>query len=41
MHKSIQKVKKDLDKGEKDVKKLLKADVKQDKKMAKMKKKGC
>lgn len=31
MHKKINKVKKDLDKGEKDVKKLLKADIKQDK----------
>jgi hypothetical protein len=41
MHKKIKKVKADLDKGEKDVKKLLKADVKMDKKMDKMKKKGC
>jgi len=41
MHKKIKAVKKDLDKGEKDVKKLLKADVKMDKKMDKMKKKGC
>jgi len=41
MHKKIKAVKKDLDKGEKDVKKLMKADVKMDKKMDKMKKKGC
>jgi hypothetical protein len=31
MHDKIKKVKKDLDKGEKDVKNLLKADVKMDK----------
>ena len=41
MHKKIKKVKKDLDKGEKDVKNLLKADVKMDKKMEKMKKGKC
>ena len=45
MDKLINKVKKDLDKGEKDTKVLLKADKKQDKKIAtakkKMKKKGC
>ncbi len=41
MHKKINKVKKDLKKAEKDTKSLLKADVKQDLKMAKMKKKGC
>lgn len=35
MHKLISKVKKDLDKGEKDVKTLKKADVKMDKKVAK------
>jgi hypothetical protein len=35
MHKLISKVKKDLDKGEKDVKVLKKADVKMDKKMSK------
>lgn len=39
MHSKIKKVKKDLDKGEKDVKSLLKADVKMDKKLAKAKKK--
>lgn len=38
MHKKINKVKKDLDKGEKDVKSLLKADVKMDKKLDKAKK---
>ena len=38
MHSKIKKVKKDLDKGEKDVKKLLKADVKMDKKMEKLEK---
>ena len=35
MHKKIAKVKKDLDKGEKDVKALKKADVKMDRKMEK------
>lgn len=39
MHSKINKVKKDLDKGQKDVKKLLKADVKMDKVVAKAKKK--
>lgn len=33
MHIKIKKVKKDLDKGQKDVKSLLKADIKMDKKM--------
>lgn len=37
MHSKIKKVKKDLDKAEKDTKKLLKADVKMDKKFDKMK----
>jgi len=43
MHSAIKKVKKDLEKGEKDVKSLMKKDVKADAKMAKMKKKakGC
>ena len=44
MDKQILKVKKSLDKGEKDTKKLLKMDKKQDKKVEaykKMKKKGC
>ena len=39
MHKLIKKVKKDLDKGEKDVKVLKKADKKFDRKMAKCAKK--
>jgi hypothetical protein len=38
MHKKIHKVKRDLDRAEKDTKKLLKADVKMDKKMDKLKK---
>lgn len=38
MDKLINKVKRDLDKGEKDTKTLLKADKKQDKKIAKCKK---
>ncbi len=38
MHDKIKKVKKDLDKGEKDVKSLLKADVKMDNKLDKAKK---
>lgn len=37
MHKKIERVKKDLDKGEKDLKDLKKADVKMDRKMDKMK----
>lgn len=42
MHTAIKKVKKDLEKGEKDVKSLMKKDVKMDKKMDSMKKKkGC
>lgn len=43
MHAKIKKVKTDLEKGAKDVKSLMKADVKMDKKMnscKKMKKKG-
>ena len=44
MHAKIKKVKKDLEKGEKDVKSLMKADIKMDKKMdsckKSMKKKG-
>lgn len=39
MHKKIEKVKKDLDKGEKDVKKLMKADIKMDHKMHELVKK--
>ena len=38
MHKKIKKVKKDLDKAEKDTKSLLKSDVKMDKKMDKLEK---
>ena len=35
MHPQIKKIKKDLDKGERDTKKLLKMDKKQDKKVEK------
>lgn len=41
MHKKIKKVAKDLKKAEKDTSKLMKADVKQDKKIDKMKKGKC
>lgn len=41
MDKQINKIKKDLNKGQKDTKKLLKMDKVQDKKLDKMKKKGC
>ena len=40
MDKQINKIKKDLDKGEKDTKKLLKMDKVQDKKLAKFTKAG-
>ena len=39
MHTKIKKVRKDLEKAEKDTKTLLKADVKMDKKMDKLEKK--
>jgi hypothetical protein len=38
MHSKIKKVKKDLEKAEKDTKTLLKADIKMDKKMEKLEK---
>ena len=41
MHSKINKIMKSEKKAVKDTKQLLKLDIKQDKKIAKMKKKGC